>query len=399
MSYRGRSFYAVVGLVMLLCVARRVEGQAVEVAPRARAGVYVDDNDTQVERLLINGRVDFGAFDVSVDEAIDVVSSSSIDVRSSPALDAVSSASQDGTALPRMSDTRYQTTLALAYDDDVGHRAAVAPTLAIENDYRSLGIGVRGAYEIFDRHTTLGAAMTASTDHAASVIDRSFSGTSQLLGGSVSVGQVLSATQLLTVRYDAVYRTGYMASPYRAVRFGNFRTTVIDSGAIRFTDTIGQKDGYPEKLPRTRMRHALDGEWLAELWRGLSLLLGYRLAADDWGMLAHTVTGEVRIVLADGWLMPIGYRYQRQSAADFWRRKYRMSPTTYDYYSVDKELSELRSHAGSVGVLYRWDAVKPGEIGGSVDLSVHAMRYLYQDFLLLEQRTAVHIDLGLTLEL
>lgn len=385
--------------LLMFGVTLRAEGQATEVITRARVGVYVDDNDTQVQRMLVNGRLDFGAIDVSVDEAIDVVTSSSIDVRSSPELDAVSSATQNGTATPTMSDVRYQTTLALAYDDDVGHRAAVAPTLAIENDYRSLGIGLRGSIEILDRHTTLGAALIASTDRATSVIDRSFSGTSELIGGSVSVAQVLSATQLLRVRYDGVYRQGYMASPYRAVRFGRFQTTMIESGAIRFTDTIGYKDGYPEKLPRTRMRHAIDTEWLAELWSGFSVLLGYRFASDDWGLSAHTLTGEVRIVLAEGWVLPIAYRYYDQGAADFWRGKYLMSPTTYDHYSADKELGDVQGDAGSVGVAYRWDAVAAGEIGGSIDLSAHLMRYVYPDFALLDQRTAVHIDLGLTLEL
>lgn len=399
MPCRGCALGVFVLLLPLFGVTWRAQGQVVDVATRARAGIYVDDNDTEVQRLLVNGRLDFGAFDVSVDEAIDVVTSSSIDVRSSPELDAVSSATQNGTATPTMSDVRYQTTLALAYDDDVGHRAAVAPTLAIENDYRSLGVGLRGSIEILDRHTTLGAALIASTDRATSVIDKSFSGTSELIGGSVSVGQILSTTQLLRVRYDGVYRQGYMASPYRAVRFGRFRTTMIDSGAIRFTETIGSKDGYPEKLPRTRMRHAIDAEWLAELWSGLSVLLGYRFAIDDWGVSAHTLSGEVRVVLAHGWILPIAYRYYDQGAAEFWRGKYLMSPTTYDHYSADKELGDVQGQSGSIGVAYRWEALAAGDIGGSIDLSAHLMRYVYPDFALLDQRSAVHIDLGLTLEL
>jgi len=399
MRWCGPSLIVALAVSLVLGVALRVDAQALEVVARARGGGYVDDNDTQVGRVLVNGRLDFGTVDVSVDEAIDVIASSSIDVRSSPELDAVSSATQNGTATPKMSDTRYQTTLALAWDDDVGHRAAVAPTVAIENDYRSLGIGLRGAYEILDRHTTLSAALTGSTDRATSVIDSAFSGTSQLIGGSLSVGQILSASQLLRLRYDGVYRQGYMASPYRAVRFGNFRTTKIDSGAIRFTNTIGYKDGYPEKLPRTRMRHALDAEWLAELWSNMSLQLGYRFAIDDWGTSAHTLAAEVRVVLADGWLLPIALRYYDQGAADFWRGQYRMSPLTYAHYSADKELGDVEGESASVGIAYQWTAVVPGDIGGSIDLSAHWMRYRYPGFALLERRTAVHIDLGLTLEL
>jgi len=104
-----------------------------------------------------------------------------------------------------------------------------------------------------------------------------------------------------------------------------------------------------ESLPTHRVRHAFVGrlaQWLP--WNG-ALKAYYRFYADDWGIIAHTVEGQLHQRFAP-WLYVTGtYRAHRQEGADFFTR---LAPDGALLRTADSDLDGLVSQ--SVGLAAHW---------------------------------------------
>lgn len=357
----------------------------------ARGGVYSDSDRTTVFRTNAAAKKTFGRITVGVDEAVDVVTSASVDVRTSAAVDVTSGASARS---PKMHDRRFQTTLSLGWNDGVGHTATASAFAAFERDYRSVGGAVRGTFDVFERNTTLIGAFNASSDAVTSMLDPTFTARSSGCGYAFGVAQLLSARSALRLRYDGSYRAGYLASPYRSVRFGNWTTETTPEGATVFLHTIGA--ALPENVPETRLRHALAAELLTEIVPRLGALVSYRFGFDDWGVQSHTVSPELRFLLYDGAVLRLVYRWYAQRGAEFFRGKYVLDPAAYSHFSSDKELGDMRGHELGIGVRFARGKNEPDT--RSIDASLHFARYDYPGFALLDARSALIFDLGGTFD-
>jgi uncharacterized protein DUF3570 len=370
--------------------------RAQEIDATLRGGLYQDGDRTQVVRSLAMAAARWGRWGVSAREAVDVVSSASIDVRSSPFLDAVSGAS---TTHPHMSDTRYETTLAGSWDDHDGRTFSVSAVYAMEIDYRSVGGGVQGSLDLAERNTTVFGGVNATRDTVTSVDDPRFQRDLGEVGYSAGVAQVLGPDDAARLRYDGGYLGGYQASPYRAVRFGDWTTAPRPGGeGLLFLNTIGPPSGLPESLPTVRLRHALVAEWVHAVGARFGLLAQARGSADSWGVRAGSLAAELRFARAR-WQARLGYRFYAQGAADFFQGKYTMAPAAYTYYTADKELGEERGHDGSFDLSYATrDPLLPG-IRATIDARIQLWRYDYPGFPLLDGRTSVFTELGVRLDL
>lgn len=374
-------------VTLAACAASCTTVARAQVVVSARGGVYSDSDRTTVLRTNAAAKDTFGRYTVGLDEAVDVVTSASVDVRTSAAVDVTSSASARA---PKMHDRRFQTNLSLGWNDGVGHTATASAFAAFERDYRSVGGAVRGTFDLFERNTTLIAAFNASSDVVESMLDPTFSASSSGAGWALGIAQLLTTRSALRVRYDGTYRTGYLASPYRTVRFGNWTTETTPEGATVFVHTIGP--ALPEKVPETRLRHALAAELLGEIAPRLSALLSYRFGFDDWGVQSHTVSPELRFLIRDGAVLRLVYRFYLQRGAEFFRGKYLLDPAAYPHFTSDKELGDMRGHEAGVGV--RFSRGKNEADTRSLDASVHVARYQYPGFALLDARSAILFDLG-----
>ena len=367
---------------------------AQEVTGGVRAGVYEDDDRTEVVRMLATIQAALTRWRLSARESVDTVSSASIDVRTSPYIDAMTSASALG-----MSDRRFETTLGAGYDDGNGHTAGLSLVHALERDYQSISVGLNTSFDLFSRNTTLLASVHASHNWIGSIFDPSFARTMDELGYSIGVAQVLSPSAAVRLRYDASIADGYQASPYRAVRFGDWTTMPTrDSGVLTFVNTIGPATGLPENVPEDRVRHAVVGEWVQSLARPVALATEIRLALDSWGVRSLTAGAELRFQPSDPWQLSVGYRFFIEGAADFFLPKYTQEPTMYEYYTSDKELGEERGHLGSFDLGY---IVKNWPSAGrslQFDAQLNFFRYRYPGFVLLEARGSVFADVGLRLD-
>ena len=368
-----------------------------------RVGVYTDSDHTTVWRALALLAKTWGKWTLNTSVGVDAVSSASVEVRTSPALGAVdvmtSASGRSTTSGGVMTDTRYQLTAGGGWNDSSGHTVNVTSAVAKENDYASVNGGVNGSYDILGRTTTLLGGVTVTDNWISSILDRSLHHKMASLGWSAGIARVLTRDDAIRLRYDGKLERGYIASPYRSVRFGDWTTTTNEYGQVMFANTIGDPGGLPERLPEGRTSSALSFEWVHSLALGVGLHTSVRGGRDSWGISSITPALELRIA-RPGWRLQLGYRFYAQTRADFFETKYTMDPATYSYWTSDKELGQEIGHLGDVSfqkVLS--DAEGPNDRRVLLFLHADAFRYAYPDFAFLSSRTSVFLEAGLTWEL
>jgi hypothetical protein len=366
-----------------------------------RAGLYADGDQTFVFRALGAIAAAWRSWTIQGGVSVDVISSSSIDVRSSAGLskvDVVTRASHTSTSGGKMFDRRILATLGAGWHRNDGRAVAWSVSYANENDYNSVGLNLNGSVDVFHRMTTLLGGLSFTHNWIASVLDRHFAQTMFDLSWTAGVAQVLGQKDALRLRYDGTFADGYQASPYRSVRFGDWTTSVGSNQQILFSNTIGSSGGLPENEPTVRVRHALSLEWLHSLTPKLSLFPQLRLGIDSWGLKSASPGVELRAAWTN-WRLQLGYRFYIQSAVDFYQAKYDNDPSTYTYFTSDKELSPERGHISHLDVsrVLR----QPRYVGDPrilIDLHFVGLYYQYTDFVLLGSRWSVFADLGVTWE-
>jgi hypothetical protein len=116
--------------------------------------------------------------------------------------------------------------------------------------------------------------------------------------GSVGVTQVLTPTTLVNVNYGVTVLAGTLGNTWNSVPL--------------VAGTRG-----PEILPQERVRHALVGRASQFLpWNG-ALRAYYRFYADDWGIVAHSVEGQLTQRIFPFLYVGALYRYHTQTGATF----------------------------------------------------------------------------------
>lgn len=195
---------------------------------------------------------------------VDVVTNASAD-----AIDVVSAASRHVEAFSLDWTTAYRA----SQTTEVTMRNAVR----LEEPFRSWHSGFGVKRSLADEATVLSASVLEVFDwfdrfdihgHRNGHTDRN--GTT----GSVSLTQVLTPTTVANVNYGVTVMEGELGNTWNSV-------------------PLNTGDRGPEILPLRRTRHALVGrasQWLP--WNG-ALRLYYRFYADDWGIVAHSMEGQL----------------------------------------------------------------------------------------------------------
>ncbi len=362
-----------------------------------RLGGYADSDCTSVLRAFGTLAQTFGRWKLSGSVVADAVTSASVDVRSSPALskiDVVTSASgRSSTSGGQMTDSRYQATGNLAWNDTSGHAATVTTSVAHERDYKSASIGLNGSYDLDDRTFTLLGGASITDNWISSVLMPTLH--RKMLGAAWSVGlaRVVTRDDAIRLRYDGKLSDGYQASPYRNVRFGDW---IANQGIhqITFTNTIGSADGLLEKLPQVRVGHAAVLEWVHSLSSGVGLHSELRGSHDSWSIDSASAGIDLRIA-RPAVRFELGYRFYLQSRADFYESKYTEDPSMYTYYTSDKELGEQYGHLGHLSLAWRvFDPERPDATRMWLGIQLEVAHYNYPGFLLLPSRSSVFVSVG-----
>lgn len=367
-----------------------------------RVGLYTDSDQTNVYRALAAMSGSFAHWNLAANVAVDVVTSSSVDVRSSPGLSKVdvttSASGRTSTSGGSMTDRRIAGSLSSGWHDANGHALTFSGSYANERDYNSVSGGANGAFDVFQRLTTLMFGASYTYNWIGSVLDPTFAQQMYEIGWSGGIAQVLTRLDALRLRYDGAAAIGYQASPYRNVRFGDWQTSIGTGQRITFLGTLGSADGLPETVPNERIRHAGVLEWVHSFTDGLALYAQARLGLDSWGIESASGAAELR-ASTRGWRFRAGYRFYAQSGADFYRPKYLMASNAYTYYTSDKELSRELGHVANLGLSRVLKQARyAGDTRVLLDASVNVLYYAYPDFVLLPSRTSGFVELGLTWE-
>ena len=256
-----------------------------------------------------------------------------------------------------MSDERLAGSLGAAVR--WGGNQTTSPLLAYswEHDYQSSGIALNHTMDFFEKNTTLalGAAYTHDniSPTAADTISPSYwqnrINHKDSIDALVGVTQLLGPKTVLTANLSLGFADGYMADPYKGVRFDGYPAPNALFREIR-PDYRDKQIGY---LSLTHFITPLNG----------SAELGFRLYHDSYGILSETVTAS--------WFQKVGkyvvispmFRFMNQSAAGFYVVQLPGDPQLPEddpdyvpipaYYSADYRLSAMQTFTYGISVMAR----------------------------------------------
>ena len=263
----------------------------------------------------------------------------------------------DQVPLSIMSDTRYAGSLASSVR--WGGNQTTTPQLAYswEHDYQSSGIALNHTMDFFEKNTTLAlgaaythdnispiAADTSSTAYWQNRIEHK-----DTLDFLVGVTQLLGPKTILTANLSLGFADGYMADPYKGVRFDGYPgpNTLFREIRPNYRD---KQVGY---FSLTQFVTPLQG----------SAELALRLYHDSYGIVSETVSAS--------WFQKVGkyvvispmFRFMNQSAADFYVIQLPGDPTlppddpAYvpipEFYSADYRLSQMQTFTYGLSVMAR----------------------------------------------
>lgn len=249
---------------------------------------------------------------------------------------------------------------------------------SIENDYRSNGGVLTLDVDLFEKNTTLAFALLGSMDSIWHVDMPSVVRPQDSIGGRVTYTQVLDTKTLLQLSAETLRMAGFMSSPYRYV--GAKGMGLCRQLALECT---------PEIHPRERIRNAFSLRLRRAFGERVSMGVSYRYYFDDWGLGSHTASPELAILIGDHGTLSLVYRFYLQSHATFYRETYPLAVDAYRYLTRDRKLSAMMSH--HAGLEYRHE-VPMGESGSTVlQLGARAglTRFLYSEFIGLQQVDAL----------
>jgi hypothetical protein len=245
-------------------------------------------------------------------------------------VDFVTAASPHSIAPPDVTSGASQKVIGGTIDWATSYRADRATELSMQNGIHleeplrswNSGLGVRRSFA--DEATVFSAHVIATFDWFDHFdIEGRRHGHTERTGNtaSVSLTQVLSPTTVANVNYGITVLEGTLGNTWNSVPL-----------------VTGHRGA--EILPSERVRHALVGRASQFLpWNG-ALRAYYRFYADDWGIVAHSVEGQLMQRLFPFLYVKAIYRYHTQTGANFFTI---LAPSNEDLRVADSDLAPLSS--------------------------------------------------------
>ncbi len=365
---------------LAILVLALAAGASAQSRPRSGAAVrvagYADDDDTLVLRPHVSARGNVDEWSLGGSYSADVISSASIDV--------VTRASRP------IEEARHQLDLDAAWYGERGASVGGGYTFAIEPDFDTHGLSLRGGVDLDDERMWHGsAALLAATNRVTAVNDPRFEERTYMLSLALALARILGPSTLARVGLEAGLVEGFQASAYRAVRLGDWQATQYTGPdpsvpAWQFSGVTGVAR---EHHPDLRLRARLAVELAQDLGSNVALLGRAAAYGDDWGLAAGDFGAEVRWEPERALLFRLGLRAYVQGPAWFWRRRYASIDEAGGFLTDDKELGPLRSYTLTLAASIPVDDVR-------FDLRVDGTRYEYPGFSLLPEKHALSLQLG-----
>lgn len=305
--------------------------------------------------------------------ALDVVTAASPD-----GLDAVSSASRYNEA--------GEIDATHAFESRDRGAFAVRYGVHFEEPFRSGFVGFGWSQGFFEDNTTVAVNSTYVLDVFDYIHPLGWSPVRQetrlTIGDTLSWTQVLSPTTLMSLNYGFTFQSGTLETTWNSV-------AIADAPVSGCANDLGQAPEYdcinrePERLPKTRTRHALAATIAQHVPRTRTTFkVGYRFYDDDFELRAHTPS-----VMAYQWMgrrfyVRGMYRYHWQRGVSFYTVATRTDFSEHMPLSADSDLAPFTAHQwGAKAVLY---LVPPRSLRGAQSLDIGYSRY--------QRSNDLHID-------
>jgi hypothetical protein len=211
------------------------------------------------------------------------------------------------------------------YKADPTTDLSVRNGLHLEEPFRSWNNGITVTRAFADRSTVLTAGALGVLDwfdHFDVTGHRHGQTSRSAVAGVLGVTQVLTPTTVVNVNYGLTIQAGELGNTWNSV-------------------PLASGERGPELLPGGRVRHALVGRASQFLpWNG-ALRIYYRLYGDDWGILAHSIEGQLMQRLTPTLYVGGLYRFHTQTGASFFTT---LAPVDTPLRVADSDLAPLDSH-------------------------------------------------------
>ena len=183
----------------------------------------------------------------------------------------------------------------------------------------------------------------------------------------LSITQILTRNLVGTFDYELSTDQGYLASPYRQIRYADPNDPV----------------GYTlanQIYPGTRTSDAFSAELKYYVPYRAALTAKYRFFTDSWGIVAHTLQLDYIQPIRHHWTLDGNVRYYRQGAASFYSDLFPYANYS-NYMARDRELAAFHSITLGVEASYSFSIPRLTWIQKSTaTLSFDRMMINYLDY-------------------
>jgi hypothetical protein len=184
-------------------------------------------------------------------------------------------------------------------------------------------------------------------------------------GYSLSLSQILTRNIILGVNYELLTDQGYLANPYRQIRY-------LSPGGVGFTLAN-------QVYPNTRTSNASSVQLKYYLPYRAAITGQYRFYSDTWGVKAHTAELDYTQPWKH-WIFDGSLRFYTQKHADFYSDLFPRA-NYQNFMARDRELAAF--HSITVGAGASWEFRVPGVTWlskNSINVRVDHLMVTYSDF-------------------
>jgi len=244
---------------------------------------------------------------------------------------------------------------------------------SVERDYKSDTGSFSLKQDMFGDLTTLSLAFSNTNDTVGENNGTAFVPVIAWLGHAESRSYDIDLSQILTknfiagVNFNVITDQGYLANPYRSVRF-------LDPNNAKGYSLASQI--YPD----TRTSTAIQVEGKYYLPYRAAVTASYRYFRDTWAIVGNTYELDYTHPIQNKWIFEGRVRYYKQSAANFYSDLFPFAGSQ-NFTARDQNLAALDNTTIGAKVTYAflpdgWRIFKRGTVTGDVS----RIRFNYLDF-------------------
>jgi Protein of unknown function (DUF3570) len=288
-----------------------------------------------------------------------------VDHVSGASIDVLSQASQ-------IRDERIQKSATLEFVHDKTTYTA-SYTGSVERDYRSDTASIAMKQDMFGDLTTLSLAFANTVDKVgenngtAWVPVITWLGHAQSRNYDIDWSQILTKNLIAGVNFNVITDWGYLASPYRSIRY-------LDAGTPK---------GYSlgsQVYPDTRTSTAVQGELKYFLPYRAAITGSFRYFQDTWNIVGKTFEIDYTHPISNIWIFEGRFRYYTQNNANFYSDLFAYA-NQFEFEGRDQDLAAQNNYTIGAKATYAflpngWKMFKRA----TVTFDASRIAFHYKDF-------------------